>query len=133
MPNWSDDEGRCHYMVGRVPCWQSSIGCPMHAVEKEKPKRQRQPRKTRLTKKQYAEEMKMREQVAYSCSREVAAAMYAKAEMELRESLYQNALLRQRIEELEHVQEAACENTPTKGCECPGCETARERAEKGEA
>jgi len=40
MPNWSDDEGRCHFMVGRVPCWQSSIGCPMHAAKEEKPKRQ---------------------------------------------------------------------------------------------
>lgn len=29
--------------------------------------------------------------------------------------------------------EAGCENTPTKGCECPGCCTARERAERGEA
>ena len=28
--------------------------------------------------------------------------------------------------------EMACENTPTKDCECPGCCTARERAERGE-
>lgn len=28
--------------------------------------------------------------------------------------------------------EMACENTPTKGCECPGCGLARERAERGE-
>lgn len=29
--------------------------------------------------------------------------------------------------------EMACENTPTRGCECPGCGLARERAERGEA
>lgn len=28
--------------------------------------------------------------------------------------------------------EMACESTPTKGCECPGCGLARERAERGE-
>ena len=38
-----------------------------------------------------------------------------------------------RIDRLEWEREAACENTPTKGCECPGCETARERALLGEA
>jgi hypothetical protein len=36
------------------------------------------------------------------------------------------------IERLKWDLEMACENTPTEGCECPGCETARERAEKGE-
>lgn len=30
-------------------------------------------------------------------------------------------------------EEMSCENTPNSACECPGCETARERAEKGEA
>ena len=34
---------------------------------------------------------------------------------------------------LEWLAEAGCENTPTRGCECPGCMTARERAERGEA
>ena len=38
-----------------------------------------------------------------------------------------------RVQRLEWDAEAACENTPTKGCECPGCETARERALRGEA
>jgi len=39
MPNWSDDEGRCHYSVNGVPCYQSPVGCPMHGSEKPKPKR----------------------------------------------------------------------------------------------
>jgi hypothetical protein len=34
---------------------------------------------------------------------------------------------------LEWLAEAGCENTPTRGCACPGCMTARERAERGEA
>lgn len=34
---------------------------------------------------------------------------------------------------LRWLAEAGCENTPTRGCECPGCMTARERAERGEA
>ena len=37
------------------------------------------------------------------------------------------------LERLRWLNEAGCENTPTKGCECPGCCTARERAERGEA
>jgi hypothetical protein len=41
--------------------------------------------------------------------------------------------LEERVKALEYAQETACENTPTKGCECPGCETARERAKRGEA
>ena len=32
MPNWSDDEGRCHFEVDGVPCYQSDVGCPMHRV-----------------------------------------------------------------------------------------------------
>lgn len=39
MPNWSDDEGRCHFEVNGVPCYQSPVGCPMHAVKEPKPKR----------------------------------------------------------------------------------------------
>jgi hypothetical protein len=35
-------------------------------------------------------------------------------------------------EQLEWANEMACENTPVASCECPGCETARSRAEKGE-
>ena len=34
---------------------------------------------------------------------------------------------------LRWLAEAGCENTPTRDCECPGCMTARERAERGEA
>lgn len=31
MPNWSDDEGRCHYSVNGVPCYQSPVDkCPAH-------------------------------------------------------------------------------------------------------
>ena len=37
------------------------------------------------------------------------------------------------IASLRWDRETACENTPTKDCECPGCCTARERAERGEA
>jgi len=36
--------------------------------------------------------------------------------------------LRERVTLLEWNNEAGCENTPTRGCECPGCMTARERA-----
>lgn len=38
-----------------------------------------------------------------------------------------------RVRALEWNMEAACENTPTATCECPGCGTARERALRGEA
>jgi hypothetical protein len=38
-----------------------------------------------------------------------------------------------RVGRLEWLAEAGCEHTPTHGCECPGCMTARERAERGEA
>lgn len=40
---------------------------------------------------------------------------------------------RAEVERLRWGNDMACENTPTAGCECPGCETARSRAEKGEA
>lgn len=33
MPNWSDDEGNCHFTVNGVPCYQSPVGCPMHAAK----------------------------------------------------------------------------------------------------
>ena len=36
------------------------------------------------------------------------------------------------IASLRWDRETACENTPTRGCECPGCGLARERAERGE-
>lgn len=44
----------------------------------------------------------------------------------------ENLALRKRITELEWSNEMACENTPTADCECPGCHTARERADRGE-
>lgn len=42
-------------------------------------------------------------------------------------------LLKSEVERLRWGNDMACENTPTAGCECPGCETARSRAENGEA
>jgi hypothetical protein len=36
MPNWSDDEGRCHFTVNGVPCHESPVGCPMHAAKVKK-------------------------------------------------------------------------------------------------
>jgi chromosome segregation ATPase len=36
-------------------------------------------------------------------------------------------------EQLEWTNEMACENTPTPGCECPGCSLARDRARRGVA
>lgn len=36
------------------------------------------------------------------------------------------------IERLRWGNEMACENTPNSSCECPGCETARERSTRGE-
>ena len=41
--------------------------------------------------------------------------------------------LKKRLEQLEWGNEMACENTPNPACECSGCETARSRAENGEA
>lgn len=41
--------------------------------------------------------------------------------------------LRGEVEELRWGNEMACENTPNPACECPGCETARERATRGES
>ena len=40
--------------------------------------------------------------------------------------------LKRRLEQLEWGNEMACENTPNTACECPGCETARERSTRGE-
>lgn len=39
MPNWSDDEGRCHFEVNGVPCYQSPVGCPIHVGAPAKSKR----------------------------------------------------------------------------------------------
>ena len=30
MPNWSDDDGRCHFEVDGIRCYESPIGCPAH-------------------------------------------------------------------------------------------------------
>ncbi len=30
MPNWSDENGNCHFEVNGVPCYQSPDKCPMH-------------------------------------------------------------------------------------------------------
>ncbi len=45
----------------------------------------------------------------------------------------ENEALRKRVADLEWGNEMACENTPNPACECPGCETARERAARGES
>lgn len=49
MPNWSDDEGRCHFDVNGVPCYQSDVGCPMHrgASLLKHPRKRREKRYTR--------------------------------------------------------------------------------------
>jgi hypothetical protein len=39
-PNWSDDEGRCHFVVDGLPCYESGIGCPMHRAGVTKRKRE---------------------------------------------------------------------------------------------
>lgn len=41
--------------------------------------------------------------------------------------------LRNEVARLRWGEEMACENTPNPACECPGCETARERATRGES
>jgi hypothetical protein len=43
-PNWSDDEGRCHFEVDGVPCYQSDKGCLMHRAEPASLKRHRMAR-----------------------------------------------------------------------------------------
>lgn len=53
--------------------------------------------------------------------------------VELQQLRAETNALRKRVAEFEWANEMACENTPTPGCECPGCCTARERADQGEA
>lgn len=48
------------------------------------------------------------------------------------EALAEIERLRAEVERLRWGNEMACENTPNPGCHCPGCETARERADRGE-
>jgi hypothetical protein len=72
-----------------------------------------------------APELSLRAEVEFERRRVEHAALLAKfAEYEA---------LKAKVERLQWEREAACENTPTKGCECPGCCTARERAGRGEA
>ena len=31
MPNWTDDDGNCHFETKQgVPCYKSELGCPIH-------------------------------------------------------------------------------------------------------
>ena len=53
--------------------------------------------------------------------------------VEVQQLRAENKALRERVAAFEWSNEMACENTPTPGCECPGCCTARERADRGEA
>lgn len=64
MPNWSDDEGRCHFDVNGVPCYQSDVGCPMHrgACLLKHPRKRREKRYTR------AEVLAFGERVRESCA-----------------------------------------------------------------
>jgi site-specific DNA-methyltransferase (adenine-specific) len=44
MPSWSDDEGRCQYVVDGVPCYQSADKCPMHGGKSaSQPRKRRTP------------------------------------------------------------------------------------------
>lgn len=53
--------------------------------------------------------------------------------VEVQQLRAENKALREMVATFEWANEMACENTPTTGCECPGCCTARERADRGEA
>lgn len=65
-----------------------------------------------------------------------------RAELRRQLAVWENASVAQLVRERDEARaevarlrwgnEMACENTPTKGCECPGCGLARERAERGE-
>lgn len=41
-------------------------------------------------------------------------------------------MLRAEVDRLRWANEMGCENTPNPDCQCPGCETARDRADRGE-
>ena len=53
--------------------------------------------------------------------------------VELNQLRAENKALRERVAEFEWANEMACENTPNPSCDCAGCSTARERADRGEA
>ena len=40
--------------------------------------------------------------------------------------------LRTDVDRFQWANEMGCEHTPNPACQCPGCETARERADRGE-
>lgn len=58
--------------------------------------------------------------------------LFDRAATMLREAHSERDEARAEVARLRWGNEMACENTPTKGCECPGCGLARERAERGE-
>lgn len=75
-------------------------------------------------------------EVLWKAEMEHANKWAARARKAESDYLYMNRIrdhLQGQVLELQRDRETACENTPTKGCECPGCMTARERAEREEA
>lgn len=75
-------------------------------------------------------------ELRWKAEMEHAAKLAARARKAESDFSYMNRIrdhLQGQVLELQRDRETACENTPTKGCECPGCCTARERAERGEA
>lgn len=46
MPNWSDDNGNCHFEVNGVPCYESPDKCPMHGGSWEARPKAKKPTKT---------------------------------------------------------------------------------------
>lgn len=63
---------------------------------------------------------------------DTAAAEQGLAQRRMMEAQKQRDEARAEVARLRWANEMGCENTPTKGCECPGCGLARERAERGE-
>jgi hypothetical protein len=61
-------------------------------------------------------------------SRPLAIQQRDEARAEVERLAAEVARLRTRVQAMEWDRDEACENTPTRGCECPGCMTARERA-----
>ena len=55
-----------------------------------------------------------------------------KAENERDEARAEIERLRTYVDRFQWANEMGCENTPNPACQCPGCETARERADRGE-
>lgn len=83
-----------------------------------------------------AQEKSLQLELLWKAEMEHANKWAARARKAEADYLYMNRIrdhLQGQVLELQRDRETACENTPTKGCECPGCCTARERAERGEA